>query len=128
MEKQPQLSVASAYMEGAHPAILERLIATNTMQTAGYGYDQFSESARDKIRSACQAPEADVAFLVGGTQANMVMIDALLRPYQGVLAAQSGHINVHEAGAIEHGGHKVFALPHQEGKISAEAIAAAAEG
>ena len=128
MEKQPKLSFASDYMEGAHPAILERLIATNTMQTAGYGYDQFSESARDKIRSACQAPEADVAFLVGGTQANMVMIDALLRPYQGVLAAQSGHINVHEAGAIEHGGHKVFALPHQEGKISAEAIAAAAEG
>lgn len=128
MEKQPKLSFASDYMEGAHPAILERLIATNTMQTAGYGNDQFSESAKDKIRMACQAPEADVAFLVGGTQANAVVIDALLRPYQGVLAAQSGHINVHEAGAIEYGGHKVFALPHQEGKISAKAIAASAEG
>ncbi len=111
---------ASDYMEGAHPAILRRLQETNMAQTAGYGLDEFSESARQKIREACGAPEADVFFLAGGTQTNAVMIDSLLRPYQGVLAADTGHIATHEAGAIEFGGHKVLTLPQKDGKLSAE--------
>ena len=110
-------SFTSDYMEGAHPAILRRLAETNLLKTQGYGLDPFSDSARDKIRQACQCPEADIHFLIGGTQANATVIDALLKSYQGVLSADSGHINVHEAGAIELGGHKVLALPHSDGRI-----------
>ena len=117
-----KLSFASDYMEGAHPAIMERLMDTNMLKTAGYGLDEFTESAKDKIRSACGAPEADVYFLVGGTQTNATVIDAILRPYQGVIAPETGHISVHEAGAIEFGGHKVLALPHTNGKIFAKDI------
>ena len=117
-----RLSFASDYMEGAHPLILQRLAETNLLKSAGYGLDEFSDAAREKIRSACRTPEADIFFLVGGTQTNAVMIDAILRPWQGVIAAQSGHISVHEAGAIESGGHKVLALPHKDGKLSAEEI------
>ena len=117
-----KLSFVSDYMEGAHPQILNRLVETNMVKSAGYGFDEYSESAKEKIRNACSVPEADIFFLAGGTQANAVMIDALLRPYQGVISAQSGHINVHEAGAIEAGGHKVFALSHQDGKITADSI------
>jgi threonine aldolase len=117
-----KLSFVSDYMEGAHPAILKRLLETNLLKTEGYGGDAFSESARNKIRAACQSPEADVYFLTGGTQTNAVMIDSLLRPYQGVIASESGHISMHEAGAIEYGGHKVLALPHTAGKISADGI------
>ena len=117
-------SFASDYLEGAHPAILQRLAETNMMQSAGYGMDEYSESARRKIRAACKAPEADVFFLVGGTQANTTMIDAILRNYQGVIAAETGHISIHEAGAIEAGGHKVLALPHTNGKLSAQMIGA----
>ena len=94
-------SFASDYMEGAHPAIMNELLSTNMMQTSGYGLDEFSESARDKIRKACGAPNAGVYLLVGGTQTNATVIDALLRSYQGVLCAETGHIAVHEAGAIE---------------------------
>lgn len=119
-----KLSFVSDYMEGAHPLILQRLLETNMLKTAGYGLDEFSESAKEKIRKACNTPEADIFFLIGGTQTNATMIDALLRPYQGVIAAETGHISVHEAGAIEFGGHKVLALPHHDGKISAEAIEA----
>lgn len=117
-----KLLFASDYMEGAHPAILKKLVETNLERTAGYGYDDFSESARNKIREACAAPDADVYFLVGGTQTNAVMIDALLRPYQGVIAAKSGHISVHEAGAIEFGGHKVLEIDQRDGKIAVEDI------
>ena len=119
-----RLSFSSDYMEGTHPLILKRLTETNMIQSAGYGSDEFSEAARNKIREACHAPEADVFFLVGGTQANATMIDALLQSYQGVISAVSGHISVHEAGAIEFGGHKVLALPHKDGKLSAESISA----
>lgn len=101
-----KLSFASDYMEGAHPEILRRLLETNMEQTAAYGLDAYSESAREKIRAACQANDAEIFFLIGGTQANAVVIDALLRSYQGVIAAETGHISVHEAGAIEFGGHK----------------------
>ncbi|MBR2824198.1 MAG: low specificity L-threonine aldolase [Clostridia bacterium] len=119
---QEKLRFESDYMEGAHPAILERLVQTNMAQTPGYGTDAFSESAREKIRQACDAPEAEIHFLVGGTQTNETVISAMLRPYQGVIAAATGHIATHEAGAIESGGHKVITLPQQEGKISPEAI------
>ncbi len=123
MNIESRLSFASDYMEGAHPELLRRLAETNTCKSAGYGLDTYSESAREKIRAACRAPEADVFFLSGGTQTNAVMIDALLRPYQGVIAAETGHISVHEAGAIEFGGHKVLTLPQYEGKLRAEDIA-----
>ena len=118
-----KLFFASDYMEGTHPLILQRLVETNLVKSAGYGLDEFSESARNRIRAACGVPEADVFFLAGGTQTNAVMIDALLRPYQGVMAAESGHISTHEAGAIEFGGHKVLVLPQHDGKVSAEDIA-----
>ena len=95
------------YGEGAHPSILKRLEETNMEQTAGYGEDPYCEAAREKIRELCKAPEADVQFLVGGTQTNFTVISSILRPHQGVLAAHTGHINVHETGAIEATGHKV---------------------
>lgn len=118
-----KLYFASDYMEGAHPAILNRLVQTNLEHTAGYGLDPYSEAAREKIRAACQTPGADVFFLVGGTQTNATVIDALLRPWQGVVAAETGHIATHEAGAIEFGGHKVLTVPQVDGKLSAEAVA-----
>ncbi|MDO5296146.1 MAG: aminotransferase class I/II-fold pyridoxal phosphate-dependent enzyme [bacterium] len=124
MNTRPKLSFASDYLEGAHPRILQRLAETNMLKTAGYGLDEFSEAARQKIRAACQTPEADVFFFMGGTQTNAVMIGALLKPYQGVIAADSGHISLHEAGAIEAGGHKVLELPHRFGKINAETLSA----
>jgi threonine aldolase len=110
-------------MEGAHPAIMRRLLETNLEHTAGYGLDEYSEAARERIRAACQAPEAGVYFLVGGTQTNATVLDALLRPWQGVVAAETGHIAVHEAGAIEFGGHKVLTLPQKDGKLRAGDIA-----
>ena len=118
-----KLGFASDYMEGALPEILKRLAETNLVKSPGYGTDDFSESARDKIRAACDAPGAEVYFLTGGTQTNAVVISALLRSYQGVLAADTGHICGHEAGAIELGGHKVLTLPNQNGKITAGQIA-----
>lgn len=117
-----KVSFASDYMEGAHPLILEKFIETNMEQTAGYGLDPYSQSAEEKIRQACQAPDAAVKFLVGGTQTNATVINSLLRSYQGVIAADSGHIAVHEAGAIEFGGNKVISLPAQQGKLSAEQV------
>ena len=114
----------SDYTEGAHPRILERLAETNMEQTNGYGEDAHCEHARELIRRACQDETADVHFLVGGTQTNFTVIDAALKPYQGVLSADSGHINVHETGAVEATGHKVLALPSGDGKISGEQIRA----
>lgn len=110
------------YMEGAHPEVMRRLLETNLEQTPGYGCDPHTERARELIRQACGAPQAEVHFLVGGTQTNATVIDGLLRRHEGVLAAESGHINVHEAGAIEAAGHKVLTLPSHEGKIRAEEI------
>ena len=119
----PQLlPFASDYMEGAHPAILNRLAETNSTPMPGYGTDAISEAARAKIRAACQCPDADVYFLVGGTQTNATVIDALLASYQGVVAADTGHISLHEAGAIEFGGHKVLTLPHHSGKLRPEEV------
>ena len=123
MDMNEKLSFASDYEKGAHPNILKRLIETNTLKTAGYGLDFISESARNRIRKACGNEGAAVEFLVGGTQTNAVMIDALLRSYQGVIAAETGHISVHEAGAVEANGHKVLTVPHKYGKISAADVA-----
>lgn len=110
------------YNEGAHPRILERMIQTNFEQTVGYGEDHFCEQARVLIKKACGQENADVHFLVGGTQANATVISAALKSYQGVVCAHTGHINVHETGAIEHGGHKVLAVPSENGKLSAEGL------
>lgn len=112
----------SDYMEGAHPLILERLCQTNMEKTSGYGTDEYCASARRKIAEACGCPQAEVHFMVGGTQTNSTVIMALLRPYEGVIAAETGHINQHEAGAVEAGGHKVLALPHHEGKLDAAEV------
>ena len=110
------------YAEGAHPAILEKLIETNFDQTVGYGLDPYCDSARAKIKAACNAPDADVHFLVGGTQANFTVISSILRPHQGVVSANTGHINVHETGAIEATGHKVLPLYSENGKITASQV------
>ncbi len=110
------------YAEGAHPKVMERLLQTNMEQTVGYGEDPYCEAAREKVRKACQAPDADVHFLVGGTQANMTVISAALRPHQGAVCVQTGHINVHETGAVEATGHKVLALEGTDGKIKASQV------
>lgn len=115
------------YTEGAHPQIMQRLLETNMEQTPGYGMDPHCENAREYIKKECQAPDADVHFLVGGTQTNTTVIAAALRPYQGVIAAQTGHINVHETGAIESTGHKVLALPSADGTLTAKQIEEAME-
>ena len=118
------LSFGSDYLEGAHTEILQRLAATNLEQTVGYGLDTYSDAAREKIRKACRSSRAEIHFLAGGTQTNRIVISSLLHPYEGVIAADTGHITVHEAGAIECGGHKVLALPHTDGKLTACAIEA----
>lgn len=110
------------YNEGAHPRIMERLMETNFEQTVGYGEDHYCEAARDAVRKAIGRDDVDVHFLVGGTQANATVISSILRPYQGVLCASTGHINVHETGAIEHSGHKVLALPADDGLLTAAQI------
>lgn len=109
----------SDYLEGAHPLILQRLIETNMEKTSGYGTDEYCNMAKEKIRKACNSPEAEIHFLVGGTQTNATVIDALLKSYQGVIAAETGHVNTHEAGAIEFCGHKVLTLDQENGKINA---------
>ena len=110
------------YTTGAHPKILEALVNTNGEATPGYGVDVHCERARVMLRALCQAPEAGVHFLMGGTQANTTVIAAALRPHQGVLCADTGHINVHETGAIEATGHKVLSLPAENGKLAVRQI------
>ncbi len=112
----------SDYMEGCHPAILERMAAMNLEKTTGYGQDEICGSAAGRIRSAMELPDAEIFFLTGGTQANAAVIAAMLRNYEGVIAAESGHIAVHEAGAVEAAGHKVLTLPQHDGKLCAEAL------
>ena len=107
------------YGYGAHPKVLEYLAQTNMEPVSGYGNDKFTASAAEKIKAAADCPDAQVYFLTGGTQTNMVVIDTLLRPYEGVVASSCGHVNTHEAGAIESTGHKVLTLPHHDGKIDA---------
>ena len=112
------------YTEGAHPEIMRRLLETNLVQTVGYGEDEYCESARRRILALCQNENAQVHFLVGGTQANFTVISAALRAHQAVVAAVSGHIAVHETGAVEATGHKVITLPSDDGKITAEQVRA----
>lgn len=126
VDAEKRLPFASDYQQGAHPRILERLAAANMEANAGYGTDAHSEHARELIRAACSASQAEVHFLVGGTQANAVAIDALLAPWQGVVAADSGHVSIHEAGAIEACGHKVIQLPEKDGKLNAADVDALA--
>ena len=114
------LSFESDYNNGAHPDVLRRLFETNDSQSASYGYDEWSESARKKIREACQSQDADIFFLTGGTQVNATVIDALLPSYGAVIAVETAHINVHESGAVEANGHKVISLPGHNGCMSAD--------
>lgn len=113
------LSFENDYGEGAHERILARLTETSQEQLPGYGADHYCTEAKEKIRDACECPDADVYFLVGGTQTNATVIDGMLAPYEGVIAASTGHVSIHEAGAIEYTGHKVLTLPQHEGKIHA---------
>lgn len=112
------------YGEGAHPRILQRLQETNLVQTPGYGEDEYCREAAEIIRNLCQRPDVDVHFLMGGTQANLTVLSAALRPWQGVVSADTGHIAVHETGSIEACGHKVLCIPHENGKLRAEAVEA----
>ncbi len=107
------------YCEGAHPAILQKLTQTNLEKVPGYGTDPYCASAREKIRAACGCPTADVSFISGGTQTNAIVIASMLQRWQGVLAAATGHVAGHEAGAIEYTGHKVISLPAHQGKVAA---------
>ena len=116
------LHFASDYQEGAHPTIMERLAATNLEQSSGYGTDTHTAAAAAHIRAVCQAPDAEIHLLVGGTQANACVIGCGLQPWQGVVAPGTGHVSIHEAGAIEAGGHKVLELPATAGKISAAQV------
>ncbi len=113
-------SFESDYNNGAHPSVLQQLIVTNNESSQSYGFDRWSEQARQKIRTACQCPKADIFFLVGGTQTNATVIDGVLTGYEGVIAVDTGHINVHESGAIEASGHKIITLPSHNGKMTAD--------
>ncbi len=110
------------YLEGAHPEIIKRLAETNMEQTIGYGCDDHCKNAAELIKKACNSLDSDVHFLVGGTQTNTTVICAALRPHQGVISADTGHINVHESGAIEATGHKVLSLPCTDGKLTAKSV------
>ena len=117
-----KLAFASDYQKGAHPDILRRLAEMNMTPFTGYGQDAVCAEAKEMIRKACGCPQAEVEFLVGGTQTNATVIDAFLRIYQGVIAAETGHVSLHEAGAIEAGGHKVLTVPQSLGKLSADSV------
>ncbi len=110
------------YCEGAHPAILQKLMETNFEKVSGYGTDPYCASAKEKIRKACDCPEADVYFISGGTQTNAIVIASMLNRWEGVIAAVTGHVAGHEAGAIEYTGHKVLGLPQKNGKLDAETV------
>ena len=121
-------SFRNDYSEGAHPKVLEALISTNLEQTVGYGMDPRCEAARNTIRRLCNAPDADVHFLVGGTQTNLIVIESLLRPYEAVIAAHTGHVNVHETGAIEATGHKVCTAYAPNGKLTPALVESVVNG
>ena len=110
------------YIAGAHPEIIKRLSETNLESLPGYGMDHYTASAQQKIRKVCGCPDAQVELLVGGTQTNAVVISTMLRDWEGVIAADSGHVSVHESGAIEYSGHKVLELPGKDGKLEAPAL------
>ncbi|HEO3238362.1 TPA: low specificity L-threonine aldolase [Streptococcus agalactiae] len=111
------------YNKGAHPELLNALIETNDQGLSGYGTDSYCQQAADKIREVCSCPQAEVEFLVGGTQTNQVVISSMLASYEGVIATETGHVSSHEAGAIEFSGHKVLTLPSHNGKLLASEVA-----
>ena len=117
------ISFESDYICGAHPKVLERLVETNMVPVSGYGCDPYCASAAEKIKEACQCPEAEVRFITGGTQTNQLIISTMLANYQGVVAAKTGHVSTHEGGAIEYTGHKVLELPEKDGKLRADILA-----
>ena len=110
------------YIAGAHPEILKRLAETNMESLPGYGMDHYTASAKEKIKAACGCPDADVEFLVGGTQTNSVIISTMLKDWEGVISADSGHVSVHESGAVEYSGHKVLTIPGRNGKLEASSV------
>ena len=110
------------YNMSCHPAILEKVSCGNGQQYPGYGEDASCKRAAELIRQACEAPAADVHFLVGGTQTNLTVAAASLRPYQAMLGAETAHVNVHETGAIEATGYKVVTLPSPDGKLTADQV------
>lgn len=112
------------YGEGAHPLVMERLMQTNMEHTCGYGLDEYSLRAQALIREKCAAPQAQVHFLTGGTSANLIALAAFMRPYEAAIAAEGGHINVHETGAVEGSGHKVLIAASREGKVTVEGVRA----
>jgi len=116
------LSFESDYIEGAHPLILQKIIDSNMEQLSGYGADCYTQSAKEKIAKACNLPSAQVYLLTGGTQTNQIVIDTMLKQYEGVVAAQTGHVSVHEAGAIEYTGRKVLTIPAHDGKMVASEL------
>lgn len=120
--KTNMISFTCDYNEGAHPEIIRRLAETNMLQEPGYGADQFTMAAQQKIREATGCPDASVTLLVGGTQTNATVIDAVLPHYAAVIAAETGHIAIHESGAVELSGHKVITLPSHQGKIDADQL------
>ena len=111
------ISFESDYNNGAHPRVLEHLLATNDERTPGYGFDRFSERAKERIREACETPKAEIYFLPGGTQTNATAIDGMLLSHEAVICAETGHIAVHEATAVEASGHKVITLPSHDGRL-----------
>lgn len=111
------LSFECDYLEGCHEAILQALVKSNNEQLSGYGSDCYTVQAKEKIKEACGCPQGDVYFLSGGTQTNQIVINSMLQSYEGVVAAETGHVSVHEAGAIEFSGHKVVTIPSHLGKI-----------
>lgn len=122
------ISFASDYIAGAHPKVLNALVNTNLEVQTGYGTDEYCASAREKIRKACECENADVHFLVGGTQTNAIVIAAMLKSFEGVISADTGHINAHEAGAVEYTGHKILPVAQKDGKIVTAALSKYLEG
>lgn len=122
--EEKMLDFSCDYNQGAHPDVLEAIVRSNMTYGAGYGEDPFSAEAKRRIAEACSVSQDNIFFLTGGTQTNQIVISTMLRSYEGVIAADSGHIATHEAGAIEWSGHKVIGLPHREGKISAQQVEA----
>ena len=116
------ISFESDYIAGAHPQILKRISETNLECLPGYGTDKYSTCAKEKIKAACGCENAEITFLVGGTQTNAVIISSMLKDYEGVIAAKTGHVSVHEAGAIEYTGHKVLEIEQKDGKIAADIL------
>ncbi len=110
------------YHEGAHQSVLLKLIETNMEQLPGYGEDHYTREAADLIREACGCPDGQVYFFAGGTQTNVTVIDSILRPYDGIISAETGHVNCHEAGGVEYTGHKVLTVPSEDGKIAPEQL------